>query len=353
MSTAVLTTLLLLAPAQVPPPPPQPPVQDPQQPASPWAAKVFRDAAGNVPPGHDFGTVPKGAQLQHRFPMNNLYAVPLQIITRVSCDCVTVTPSPQTLQPRETGTLDISMDTRRFNGSKQVTVHVSVVSPNLPGQQQFASTASFLISANCRGDVSLNPGQAQFGVVPGGQPAERVVDVTYAGIPNWQTWRLTATPVNDAAPFDVQFQEVNRRAGQVTYRVALKLKAGTPPGSYKGDLQIQSNDPNNQLVPVPYDATVQAPLTASPETTSFGVVGVGQEVTRNLVVRANKPFKVLRIDGKPDGLTADGRAMSPQVYLVTLHYKPTTAGPLNSALTIVTDLDGGATVSARVTATAQ
>src|SRR4051794_5552632 len=101
MRTAVLASLVILALA------PTAPAQDG------WAAKVFTpDAGGKPPAGHNFGTVPKGAQLQHRFPVTNIYAVPLQIQTRVSCDCVSVTASPQTLQPWESGTLDIAMDTR-------------------------------------------------------------------------------------------------------------------------------------------------------------------------------------------------------------------------------------------------
>ncbi len=348
MGTAVLTSLLLLAPAQAPPQP----LPD-QSPATPWAAKVFRDAAGNIPPGHDFGTVPKGAQLLHRFPMTNIYAVPLQIVTRVSCDCVSVTPSPQTLQPRESGTLDISMDTRRFNGSKQVTVYVSVVSPAAAGQQQFSSTATFSIQAVCRGDVTLNPGQAQFGVVPGGQALARTVDVIYGGHQNWQTWKLTAVAVNDAAPFDASIQEISRRPGQVIFRVALSLKANTPPNSYKGDLQIQSNDPNNQLVPVPYDVTVQAPLTVSPESISFGTVAVGSEQVRRIIVRGNKPFKVVAVDGKGEGMTIEGPTTPATVQALTIRYKPTAPATLTNVLTIKTDLDGGATVTARVTATAQ
>ncbi|MFO0807868.1 MAG: DUF1573 domain-containing protein [Gemmataceae bacterium] len=350
MSTAVLTSLMLLSPAQVPAPP-QPQSQDPSA-ATAWAAKIFRDASGNVPSGHDFGTVPKGAQLLHRFPMTNIYAVPLQILTRVSCDCVSVTASPQTLQPRESGTLDIAMDTRKFNGSKQVTVYVTVVSPVSQTQQQFSSTATLSITGFCRGDVTLNPGQAQFGVVSRGQPAERTVDITYAGQQNWQTWKLEAVVAGDSAPFDVRYQELARRPGQVTYRVALALKADTAPGSLKGDLQLQSNDPNNRLVPVPYDVTVQAPLRVSPEFTNFGTVRVGEPQSRRIILSGNKPFKVLAVDGKADGVIVEGSTAALQVHTLTIKYTPTAPGALANTLVIKTDLDGGATVTARLGATA-
>ena len=52
-----------------------------------WADKLFHADKGSTV--HDFGTVPRGAQLFYRFPMKNIYAVPLEIINvRASCGCV-------------------------------------------------------------------------------------------------------------------------------------------------------------------------------------------------------------------------------------------------------------------------
>src|SRR5262245_22921610 len=84
------------------------PAQD--QPTT-WAAKLLKDDTGKIPSGYNFGSVPKGALLQHRFPITNIYAVPLTITTDVSCTCVTVTPKVQTLQPKETSVIDVAMDT--------------------------------------------------------------------------------------------------------------------------------------------------------------------------------------------------------------------------------------------------
>src|SRR5688500_17063790 len=94
----------------------------PAVPAQGWANKLFKDQTS-----HDFGTVARGAQLYHRFPLTNIYAVPLEITNvRVSCGCLTATPSAKVRGPREAGHIDVLMDTRRFNGQKAVTIHVSV-----------------------------------------------------------------------------------------------------------------------------------------------------------------------------------------------------------------------------------
>src|SRR6516225_6804369 len=89
-----------------------------EAPAQGWAEKMFKDGLS-----HDFGTVPRGAQLFHRFTVTNIYAVRMEVtgISR-SCDCVTAVAAKRILEPRETTTVDITMDGRRFTGPKSVTV---------------------------------------------------------------------------------------------------------------------------------------------------------------------------------------------------------------------------------------
>src|SRR4051812_929556 len=86
-------------------------------PAQSWADNLFdKDPATKTPiPFHDFGSVPRGAQLYHRFEMTNIYAVPLQIVdVHTSCGCATATPSTRVLASREKGYIEVSMDGRRF-----------------------------------------------------------------------------------------------------------------------------------------------------------------------------------------------------------------------------------------------
>ncbi len=49
---------------------------EPPQPPHAWAEKLFGPAANLV---HDFGTVPRGAQLHHAFVMTNIYPVAIEI----------------------------------------------------------------------------------------------------------------------------------------------------------------------------------------------------------------------------------------------------------------------------------
>jgi Protein of unknown function (DUF1573) len=336
MRTVVLAALGLLTIA--------PPLRAQDQPTG-WAGKLFA-VDGKIPAGHDFKSVPKGAMLQHRFPISNPYAVPLQITTSVSCGCVTATPTPQVLQPRESGTLDITMDTTRFNGQKTVNVHVTVAHP------QFWSTHTLTVQAVCRGDVELNPAQAVFGLVPVGQPVTREVVVRYRG--NQPGWQITGVVADPSAPFEVRHQEQGRRGSQVDYRVFLILKGDAVAKSYKGDLTLTTNDPNNPAVAVPYDALVQAPLTASPDVARFAPVRVGAEAEKRIILRAAQPFRIITVDGQGDGVTATpARTDASPAHVLTVKVQPAQPGAVQKTLTVKTDLAGGATVAVRVEATAQ
>ncbi len=89
----------------------------------PWANKIFEETT------KDFGTHTDGKDLLYRFKITNIYAVPLHLSSlKASCGCVACRLSKENLEPRETGFLEVTMDTRKFSGRKTVTIHVLVSS---------------------------------------------------------------------------------------------------------------------------------------------------------------------------------------------------------------------------------
>src|SRR5947209_7555314 len=62
-------------------------------PAQGWAEKMFKEGLT-----HDFGTVPRGAQLFHKFTITNIYAVRMEITqVKSGCGCVTATATKRVL----------------------------------------------------------------------------------------------------------------------------------------------------------------------------------------------------------------------------------------------------------------
>src|ERR1700676_5514468 len=144
-------------------------------PAQNWAEKMFADGASQ-----DFGVVPHGAQLFHRFTITNIYAVRMEITSITpGCGCVTATASKRVLDPRESATIDVSMDARRFTGPKAVIVRVTV-------GPEFTSSADLKVSAVSRADVVFNPGDVEFGAVDHGQAVAQTVDREHAGPLDWR-----------------------------------------------------------------------------------------------------------------------------------------------------------------------
>jgi hypothetical protein len=300
---------------------------------SPWAEKMFKDGLSR-----DFGSVPRGAQLAHRFVMTNIYAVRMEITSLKSgCGCVTATAGKRVLEPREATTIDITMDARRFTGPKTVGITITV-------GPDFISSAQLRVSANSRSDIVFNPGQVSFGTVTRGQTVTQVIDVEYAGILDWQVMEASAKDL----PVEAKLQELYRRPGQVGYRVAVTLKPDAPVGTLKGDLFLKTNDSASPLLPVLVEATVQSNITVAPEAVSLGTVKVGDTLTRRVVVRGNKPFRVLQVEGLGEGVTLDPAPSSTAALVQVLSFKCqfTKAGEFKHEVKIKTDLqDAPATLT--------
>lgn len=308
------------------------PTQQPRE----WADKLFAESSLS----HDFGNVPRGAVLSYHFTMTNIYAVPLTITgTRVSCGCVEAKPSKQVLQPKEKGSIDITMDARRFTGPKSVSIFVSV-------GPQFTSTATLTVSANSRADVVFNPGEISFGVVSGGQTPSQTIDVEYAGVLDWRVKGIAEY----TAPLDITIKEIYREPGRVGYRLQVTLRASAPAGSLKHEIQLQTNDPASPLVPVFVEAVVQAPLSVVPSVVKLPSVKVGQETTAKILVNGtgDKEFRITGIDGLPDGITADIPPNPARVHRITLICKRTQPGDFKGDLKVKTDLPGGASTNVAV-----
>src|SRR5262245_44154020 len=97
---------------------------------------------------HDYGNVPIGPMLNHSFTLKNTTSDTLQISSvRVSCGCVSAQAQNAILRPSEQTTIYTTMDTRRFVGSKSVTVYVDFVQPR-------RETVGLVVSAYGRSDIA-------------------------------------------------------------------------------------------------------------------------------------------------------------------------------------------------------
>jgi hypothetical protein len=288
-----------------------------------WAEKMFKDGTS-----HDFGSVPRGAQLFHRFTITNIYAVRMEITgVKSGCGCVTANPAKRVLEPRENTTIDVNMDARRFTGPKTVGIRVTV-------GPEYTSSAELKVTANSRADIVFNPGEVSLGTVTRGQTPEQEITVEYAGVLNWQVSEVIAKD----APLDVSIKEWYRRPGQVGYKLNVRLRPNAPLGTLKQELFLKTNDPGSPLVPVLVEATVQSAVTVSPSGLSLGLVKKGDLLVRRVVVRSAKPFRVLDVEGATDGISVEKSSTAAPVQTVTFKCQFNNPGAFKRELKIKTDL---------------
>jgi hypothetical protein len=304
-----------------------------------WAEKMFPD--GVV---HDFGVVPHGAQLFHRFNITNIYAVRMEITSIVpGCGCITAAASKRVLEPNEKATLDVNMDARRFVGGKTVIIRVTV-------GPEFTSSAEVKVTALSRADVVFNPGDVGFGAVDHGQAVSQTVDVDYAGPLDWHISELVLTK-NE--PFDAALVEAYRKPGKIGYQIKVTLKKDAPPGPVRETVYLKTSDPTAPLLPLLVTGEVQSALSVSPTKLNLGGVRVGETVLKKVVLRGAKAFRVLGVDGMGEGVALDAEpgAAAP-VQTLTFKCKFGEAGDFKRELKVKTDVqDDPVTVTLEGSAT--
>ena len=305
--------------------------------AQSWGNKIL-GGTQETPLVLDFGTVAKGTQLQRTFQMKNIYKVPLQITDiRVSCGCVVAEPSSKNLAPGDVANLVVKMDAGRFDGQKTVNVHVTFG----PGPQ-YISTASILVNANARQDVTLNPGAIDFGAIQRGQAITRSLDIECAGKPQWKVLGATVGP---NAPFTVKIEALPGRIVKgfnlVGYRVVATMNPNVRLDAFNETIDLQTNDPAQPKVSFQASGIVSAPLAAAPNPIMPVGLKVGGGQNSVLVVSAGQPFRIINIQGVgPDVKVAIPNGPAANQHILQVQIMPNAPGALNRELIIQTDLRG-------------
>ena len=102
------------------------------------------------------------------------------------------------------------------------------------------------------------------------------------------------------------------------------------------------------LVPILVEANIQASLSVAPPVLRMGNLKVGESVTRLAMVRANKPFHIVAIEGQGDGVVVEVPTAALQAQVLKIRFQPDKPGELRRQLRIKTDLDQESTASVTV-----
>jgi len=247
--------------------------------AQQWAAKMFQTTE------HSFGTVARGAKAQFDFKFSNLYIDDVHIVTAYSsCGCTSVDVVKPTLKTYEEGAIRAVFNTPSFLGSRAATITVVIDRP-MPAE------VLLHVRGVIRGDVVFEPGSVQLGDVVQGTSAQRNVRVNRWGWGDWQITDVKSSNPHIAATVI----NTNRQNGWTTTDLSVALDKDAPVGYLNDHLLLVTSENESVPMPLAVEGRVVSSLTVSPSSLYMGIVQPGQEVTKTLVVKGTRPFKVLSI----------------------------------------------------------
>jgi hypothetical protein len=281
---------------------------------------------------HNFGTVARGSKVEHTFTVTNIYQEEVHIASvRSSCACTTPQIANSTLKTWDKGKIVAQFNTRSFLGDKNATVTVTIDKP-------FFAEVQLQVAGYIRSDVVLDPGFVDFGNVDQGGAAEKKLNISYAGRDTWKIVDVQSANRH----LEAQLTETSRTAGQVGYQLIVRLRNDAPVGYLKDHLTLITNDERSKEIPVDVEGQIVADLTVSPASLFMGVIQPGKKVTKQLVVKGKKPFKITAIECDDPSFTFKTPETAATVHLVPVTYEAgEEPGKVTQKIRIQTDIGEG------------
>jgi len=306
--------------------------------AQDWAKAMFDHTS------HDFGVVARGATVEHRFILENIYEENAHVQSvSSSCGCSTPRINQQSLKTWEKAEVLVTVDTRNFLGRKDATITVVF-------DQPFAAEVQLHVHTYIRSDIVVQPGAILFGTVAQGAGAKQAAAVNYAGRDDWKILRVeSANPSLEAT-----VSETNRSPGSVNYSLSVQLKPDAAPGYIRDQIVLVTNDYDVQAsrVPIAVEGLVMSALSVRPSPLMMGIAEVGKPVISNLVVQGRTPFRITGITSsdKRFECKASSDAKTAHILPVTFLAKESASSGevVRAKIRIETDMAGAGAIQADV-----
>ena len=252
-------------------------------PAQDWARHLFETTE------HDFGSVARGAKAEYAFVVTNNLQSDVHIVSvRSSCGCTTpfVANDKRTLKTYEKGAIMAHLNSDTHLGQRAATLTVTF-------DQPYYAEVQLQIRALVHTNILMEPASLQFGTVEQGKASEARVRLYRADLPNWQIQGVQLSDPN----LQGEVIELARQRGQVWYDLKVHLAPTASPGYISDHAVLTTNDPGMRQIPVQVEVQVRPNVMVSPADLFLGVMRSGQKITKPLVVRADKPFRITAITG--------------------------------------------------------
>jgi len=292
-----------------------------------WVASALPERA------YDFGTVARGSQIHHSFPLINRSDQEIRIADwRTKCGCTNVQVGWKVIPPGTQTTIEATIDTTKFLGYKPSGLTLIFDRPAFV-------EVDLNLTCFIRGDIVMTPGQMDFGIVRRSDkmpPAS--LTLTYAG--GRSDWEVTKMKTQ-SSKLKAELRELSRTAdGQINYSLTATLQPGVSNGYFKDEITLLTNDQSSPSIPISVVANIQSAVAVTPTIINFGFLRPGQSVSKTVVVRSAQPFVITRLSPSQEDLQPGEDEKGPRaVHQLKLTFKaPEQTGPYHATLTIETDI---------------
>ena len=293
-----------------------------------WASKMFKTTE------HDFGTVARGAKAEFDFRFTNLYRDDVHVVNAYSsCGCTSVSVNEATLKSWQEGTIHAVFNTPTFLGSRAATITVVIDKP-MPAE------VLLNVRGVIRSDLAFDPNSVEFGDVNQGSEAEKRVRVSRYGAEDWKITGISSS----SSYLSAQILNTSRQDGWTSVDLSVKLAKSAPLGYLQDYLTLSTSEGQSGQMPLAIEGRVISGLTVSPASLFMGVIQPGKSSTKPLVVKGNRPFKVLSVscDNKSFTFAAGKESSIVHVIPVTFAAGPN-EGKVTKSIQIKTDLGQAST----------
>jgi hypothetical protein len=305
--------------------------------AEAWVAKMFSEQS------HDFGNVARGSDTVYRFAAKNIYKEDVELVSvRSSCGCTSPSIEKKVLKTGEIGYVTAVFNTRTFTGLHGATLTVEV-RWNHKGLKRRAET-QLRVNGNIRGDVVFKPGAVKFDNVDQGKVSEQVVQVTYDGRSSWKIVDVRGVSTD----LEVELTQKRRSAGRVMYDLLVRLKDSASAGYFNEQLVLVTNDEQYPRIPMHIAGRVVPEISVAPAPLMLGEVEQGGQVSKKVLVRGKKPFRITSINSDAEDCFAfktDNEA-APRHFVEVVFDAKKQPGQVKQTIHIATDL--GETYNAKL-----
>ena len=233
----------------------------------------------------DFGTVERGAMVEHTFRLPNR-GDGLLLVDHVkgSCGCTVAVVSAHDVAPGGEARITVTLDTARMAGRTSKVVDVYTNDPAQP-------VTALAMTGQVEADLIVAPSPLYLGRVRSGEPVRREVLIA----PGRAGTAYTVTAVEHASP--VLDARLEPRADGPGQRLVVALARHVPLGRLSEQLTLRTTSPREPVMTLTVFGSVEGDVMVLPPQVTFGVTRGDAAPEREVFIRNRgaRPVVVTRV----------------------------------------------------------